>query len=39
MTASQLQILGIVLILCGVATLVVSQLLLRKWHKKSLNEV
>lgn len=39
MSASQLQILGIALILCGVATLFLTQWLLRRWHKKSLNEV
>ena len=39
MTADQLQILGIVLTAGGVVLLVLSQILLTKWHHKMLRDL
>lgn len=38
MTAAQLQTLGIVLVVLGVAALVISQLLLSVWHRKTIRD-
>ena len=39
MTASEWQILGLVLMALGVGLLLVSQVWLSWWHKKMLNEI
>jgi len=38
MTAAQLQTLGIILVVLGVAALVISQFLLSIWHKKTIRD-
>lgn len=39
MSAQEMQLLGIVLILAGIAVLLVSQLALIRWHNKVLREM